>query len=62
MKSAISNQIRKETYLKVVKNNVNNTTTLKSNINRIYINTLMPGFNYIDNVGNLITPRNCALI
>ncbi len=62
MKSATLNQIRKETYLKVVKNNADNTPTLKSNINKIYINTLMPDFNYIDNVGNLIMPKKCALI
>ena len=51
-----SNLKQANSYLKLVKSNMN------SRINRIYINTLVPGFNYINYNNKLITRKNCALL
>ena len=60
MKSNTLKQISKEPHLKLVKNNISENHQLK--INRIYINTLVPNFNYVNKVGKLITPHNCILL
>ncbi len=62
MKSSALKQNIKEPYLKLVKNSSTKQPMLKTDNERIYINTLMPGFNYIDKVGNLIIPKKCALL
>ena len=28
---------------------------------KVYINTLMPGFNYVNNKGKVITPKACCI-
>jgi hypothetical protein len=45
-------------HLKVIKSQVQNEEAVK----RIYINSLMPGFSYNNKSGELIIPRNCALL
>jgi len=62
MKSSALKQDIKEPYLKLVKNSIIKQSMLKNDTKRIYINTLMPRFNYIDKVGNIITPKKCALL
>lgn len=62
MKSSALKQNIKEPFLKLIKNSSTKQPMLKTNNNRIYINTLMPGFNYIDKIGNIITPKKCALL
>ena len=62
MKASALKQNSKEPHLKLVKNNTSKKQVLKTNSERIYINTLIPGFNYINHVGDLITPKKCALI
>jgi len=49
----------KEPYLRVIKNNPKQKN---SPISRIYINTLIPGFSYLNNLGENITPKKCAFI
>ena len=58
MKSNTLKQISKEPHL----NSIDDKQQLKTKINRIYINTLVPGFNYINQVGKLITPHKCFLL
>ncbi|MDP3313427.1 hypothetical protein [Lutibacter sp.] len=48
------------TYLKVVSNNI--IQSVPFTVKNIYINTLMPGFNYTDNNGCLISPNKCILL
>lgn len=62
MKSSALKQHNKESHLKLVKNSIGKQHSLKNSIERIYINTLIPGFNYRDKAGNVITPKNCALL
>lgn len=61
MKSSALKQNSKEPHLKLVKNSIKKQVLITNN-ERIYINTLIPGFNYINHLGNLITPKKCALI
>lgn len=49
-------------FLKVVNNTLAKTNAITEQVNRIYINTLMPGFNYINSEGESITPKKCALL
>jgi len=62
MKSNTLKQISKEPHLKLVKNSIGDKQQLKTKVKRIYINTLVPGFNYINQVGKLITPHKCILL
>jgi len=62
MKSLALKKNSKKSHLKLVKNGFSKQQKLKGNGEKIYINTLIPTFNYIDNVGNLITPKKCALL
>lgn len=62
MKSNSLKQITKEPHLKLVKNNTDEKHQLKSKIHRIYINTLVPNFNYINQIGKLVTPHKCILL
>jgi len=48
----------KEPHLKVVKSSSKN----KSAINKIYINTLIPGFSYLNSLGKTVTPKNCVML
>ena len=56
MKSSLQNNIQ-EPHLKVIK-----STKRKKPVKRIYINTLVPGFSYLNSLGEAIMPRNCALL
>lgn len=56
MKASTLKQSTNNSYLKLVKSNMN------TKINRIYINTLVPGFNYLNHMNKLVTRKNCALI
>ena len=47
-----------EPHLKVIKN----TVKLKRAINKIYINTLMPNFSYLNNFGITISSVKQALL
>ena len=62
MKSTSLKQNRTESFLKVVKNTTNIKRNLKSQVNRIYINTLIPNFSYTNNNGEIIAPKKCALL
>jgi len=62
MKSSALKQHTKESHLKLVKNSSTKKQVLKTDNQRIYINTLIPGFNYINHIGNLVIPKKCALI
>ena len=62
MKATQLQQIESINFLKLVNNNLNKTTVLTENINRIYINTMVPGFNYINQLGEVVSPKNCILL
>ena len=47
-----------ESHLKLIKNNT--LRNKKRSIERIYINTLIPGFEYLNNLGETITKKNVA--
>jgi len=47
-----------KTHLKVIKN----AAKAKQKISRIYINTLMPDFSYLNNLGKLIKPHKCIML
>lgn len=51
-------KINDNTYFKVVKSQVPKSKTVK----RIYINTLIPGFSYKNNLGEIIKPKKCVLL
>ena len=49
-------------YLKIVNNSLSKKRTSAKQVKRIYINTLIPGFNYLNHKGELITPKKCILL
>ena len=55
-----SNSLRnkpKKLHLKVIKSSLKG----KKNVNtKYYINTLIPGFNYLNDKGKIVTPKKCA--
>ncbi len=62
MKATQLQQIESINFLKVVNKSVNITPTQENKANRIYINTLIPGFNYINQLGEVVCPQNCILL
>ncbi|WP_457617420.1 hypothetical protein [Lutibacter sp.] len=48
-------------HLKIVNNNISAGRKKKIN-HKLYINTLMPGFNYTNHLGQVITPKKCVLL
>ncbi|MFK5959632.1 MAG: hypothetical protein QM495_12295 [Lutibacter sp.] len=56
-----ANALNNEPYLKLIKNN-HKRKVATTKIERIYINTLMPGFSYLNKAGKNIFPHNCALL
>ncbi|HCE53711.1 MAG: hypothetical protein ACYCZ2_15100 [Lutibacter sp.] len=62
MKATQLQEIESINFLKVVNNSLTNSTDLTKKANRIYINTMMPGFNYINQFGEVVTPHRCALL
>lgn len=59
MNSISLKQNTQEPNLKVVKSSLNNTTGFDA---KIYINTLFPGFSYVNAQNQAITPRKCILL
>ena len=53
-------QNTQESHLKLIKNSTRRNK--KRALKRIYINTLIPGFEYLNNLGETITPKNCSLL
>ena len=62
MKSTSENATFLKSHLTLIKSGFANKKTQNENINRIYINTLIPGFNYTNQLGELITPKKCILL
>lgn len=62
MKATQLQQIESINFLKVVNNSLSKTNATTEKVNRIYINTLMPGFSYINQLGEVVKPQNCALM
>lgn len=62
MKAAPLKQIDSVPHLKVVNNSMGKKITLTEQVNRIYINTLMPCFNYINQAGEVVSPQNFILL
>jgi hypothetical protein len=60
MKSTSENATFLKSHLTLIKSGFAKKKT--ENINRIYINTLIPGFNYTNQLGELITPKKCILL
>jgi hypothetical protein len=56
-----ANIIQPEPHLTVIKNN-RKRKTVAVNTSKIYINTLIPGFNYSNSKGETIIPHNCILL
>ena len=59
MKSSLI-QNTQESHLKLIKNNA--PRNKKRSSERIYINTLIPGFQYLNNLGETVTPKSCSLL
>ena len=53
-------QNTQESHLKLIKNST--LRNKKRALKRIYINTLIPGFEYINNLGETIAPQKCGLL
>jgi hypothetical protein len=47
----------KKIHLKVVKNSLKRKKNVKK---KYYINTLIPGFTYLNDKGKTVTPNKCA--
>lgn len=62
MKATQLQQINSTPFLKVVNNSMGKSSAITEQVKRVYINTLVPGFNYMNNMGELITPNKCALL
>ena len=55
------NVLHSEPHLKLIKNN-RKRKVANTKIERLYINTLIPGFSYLDKAGETIFPHKCAFI
>ncbi|WP_372746351.1 hypothetical protein [Lutibacter sp.] len=62
MKSSSVKSIQKETQLKVVNNTLHKKSFMPTANNRIYINTLIPGFSFINHNKEIVTGKNCILL
>lgn len=62
MKTTSENATILKSHLTLIKSDFVHKKTKTDNIDRIYINTLMPGFNYTNHLGELITPKKCILL
>lgn len=62
MKSSSAKSIQKETQLKVVNNTLHKKSSKPSITKRIYINTLIPGFSFINSNKEIISGKNCILL
>jgi len=59
MKSTPLHNSTQKTHLKVIKNTKRQAQKITK---RIYINTLVPGFSYVNHLGETVTPNNCQLL
>ena len=59
MNSTTLKQNTQESHLKVIQGSLNRKTGFDE---KIYINTLFPGFSYVNELGKTITPRKCILL
>ena len=56
MKPASLHNNSKKIHLKVIKSSLK-----KKNVNtKYYLNTLVPGFSFLNDKGKIVTPKNCA--
>jgi hypothetical protein len=62
MKAMQLNQIDNTPFLKVVNNSLGKANAITEQVKRVYINTLVPGFNYINSAGESIAPKKCILL
>jgi|GEM_PF-1016088 hypothetical protein len=62
MKATQLQQIESINFLKVVNSSLGKTSAVAEQVQRIYINTLIPGFNYINSAGESVSPKKCALL
>ncbi|WP_372769952.1 hypothetical protein [Lutibacter sp.] len=62
MKVTSLKQTDRAPYLKVVNNSMGKKINSSEKINRIYINTLMPCFNYVNQAGEVVSPEKCILL
>ena len=62
MKLAPLKQTERAPYLKVVNNTIGKKNTINEQVNRIYINTLTPHFNYINQLGEVVSPKRHVLL
>ncbi|MHB1147847.1 MAG: hypothetical protein ACYC01_09655 [Lutibacter sp.] len=62
MKAAPLKQTDRAPHLTVVNNSMGKKITLNEQVNRVYINTLMPSFNYINQTGDVVSPQNYVLL
>ena len=46
----------KKSHLKVIKSSLNGKKSINT---KFYINTLIPGFNYLNDKGKIVTPKKC---
>ncbi len=62
MKATPLKQADRSPHLTVVNNSIAKKNTLNDQVNRIYINTLMPSFNFINKAGEVERPKNYVLL
>ncbi|MGV8947093.1 MAG: hypothetical protein ACOH1N_11735 [Lutibacter sp.] len=62
MKSTPIKQTERVPYLKVVNNTMGKKNTVNEQVNRLYINTLVPCFNYINQLGEVVSPEKYVLL
>jgi ribosomal protein L32 len=55
-------KVNQNAPMRVVNNRKSKSKKSKKQLSKIYINTLMPKFNYKNNEGENITPHNCAML
>ncbi len=57
MKSMSLQSNPEKLHLKVIKSSMKNKKSVDT---KYYINTLIPGFTYLNNKGKIVTPKKCA--
>lgn len=62
MKATPLKQTDRAPHLKVVNNSMGKKITLSEQVSRIYINTLEPCFTYINQAGEVESPKNYVLL
>lgn len=57
-------KVNQQAQMRVVNNrkSTSKKTKIKKQLNKIYINTLIPKFNYSNSKGETISPQNCAML